>query len=195
MEKKVRPQQRASLVESCENLAMDGLRTLVISQKLLSEKQYEDFDRRYKMARSSLNDREKLVNEAIESIEEDMDYLGVTGVEDKLQDDVMKTIETLKSAGIQVWMLTGDKIETAKCIAISAGLKGKNQKIFELKELSQENDIMLNLAELERKAKDLMLIIDGNTLGVVLSSFKLEEKFFEVVKNLPSVCICRCSPT
>lgn len=51
-----------------------------------------------------------------------MDYLGVTGVEDKLQDDVMKTIETLRSAGIQVWMLTGDKIETAKCIAISAGL-------------------------------------------------------------------------
>lgn len=84
MEKKVRPQQRASLVESCENLAMDGLRTLVISQKLLSEKQYEEFDRRYKIARSSLNDRERLVNEAIESIEEDMDYLGVTGVEDKL---------------------------------------------------------------------------------------------------------------
>ena len=77
---------------------------------------------RYKKARASLNDRERLVNEAIESIEEDMDYLGVTGVEDKLQDDVMKTIETLRSAGIQVWMLTGDKIETAKCIAISAGL-------------------------------------------------------------------------
>jgi len=51
-----------------------------------------------------------------------MDYLGVTGVEDKLQEDVMRTIETLRSAGIQVWMLTGDKIETAKCIAISAGL-------------------------------------------------------------------------
>ena len=47
------------------------------------------------------------------------------GVEDKLQEDVMKTIETLRSAGIQVWMLTGDKIETAKCIAISAGLQGK----------------------------------------------------------------------
>lgn len=72
-----------------------------------------------------MQDREKLVNEAIESIEEDMDFLGVTGVEDKLQDEVMKTIETLRSAGIQVWMLTGDKIETAKCIAISAGLQGK----------------------------------------------------------------------
>lgn len=122
MQNKVRPNQRASLRESCETLAMDGLRTLVISQKLLTESQYEAFDQRFKRARASLNDRETLINQAIESIEEDMDYLGVTGVEDKLQDDVMKTIQTLRSAGIQVWMLTGDKIETAKCIAISAGL-------------------------------------------------------------------------
>lgn len=50
----------------------------------------------------------------------------MTGVEDLLQEDVLTTIETLRSAGIQVWMLTGDKIETAKCIAISTGLKSKN---------------------------------------------------------------------
>lgn len=62
MEKKVRPNQRASLVESCENLAMDGLRTLVISQKLMTEKQYEEFDQRYKRAKASLSDREKLIN-------------------------------------------------------------------------------------------------------------------------------------
>ena len=55
-----------------------------------------------------------------------MEYLGVTGVEDKLQEDVQANIETLRSAGIQIWMLTGDKIETAKCIAISAGLKSRN---------------------------------------------------------------------
>jgi phospholipid-translocating ATPase len=54
-----------------------------------------------------------------------MEYLGTTGVEDKLQEDVLQTIETLRLAGIQVWMLTGDKIETAKCIAISAGLKDR----------------------------------------------------------------------
>jgi phospholipid-translocating ATPase len=80
---------------------------------------------RYKRARASLNKREELTNEAIESLEENMEYLGVTGVEDKLQEDVLTTIETLRSAGIQVWMLTGDKIETAKCIAISAGLKAR----------------------------------------------------------------------
>ena len=55
-----------------------------------------------------------------------MELLGVTGVEDKLQDDVEKTIESLRQAGIQVWMLTGDKVETATCIATSAGFKNKN---------------------------------------------------------------------
>jgi phospholipid-translocating ATPase len=52
-----------------------------------------------------------------------MEYLAVTGVEDKLQPEVLQTIETLRSAGLSIWMLTGDKVETAKCIAISTGLK------------------------------------------------------------------------
>jgi phospholipid-translocating ATPase len=60
MEKKVKPHQRATLVESCENLAMEGLRTLVISQKLLNQRQYDEFEARYKRARASLNDRETL---------------------------------------------------------------------------------------------------------------------------------------
>jgi len=55
-----------------------------------------------------------------------MELLGVTGVEDRLQDDVAVVIESLRNAGIQVWMLTGDKVETATCIAISAGFKKKN---------------------------------------------------------------------
>jgi phospholipid-translocating ATPase len=56
-------------------------------------------------------------------LETDMECLGVTGVEDKLQENVAITIEGLRKAGIQVWMLTGDKIETATCISISTGLK------------------------------------------------------------------------
>ena len=62
-------------------------------------------------------------------LEKDMDLVGITGVEDKLQDDVAATIEALRMGGIKIWMLTGDKVETAKCIAISAGLKSVNQSI------------------------------------------------------------------
>ena len=52
-----------------------------------------------------------------------MEFLGITGVEDKLQENVAFTLENARNAGIKVWMLTGDKIETAICIAISSGLK------------------------------------------------------------------------
>jgi phospholipid-translocating ATPase len=69
----------------------------------------------------------------MEKLEEEMDLIGITGVEDRLQDDVAVTIEALRMAGIKVWMLTGDKVETAKCIAISAGLKSTNQSIFEIR--------------------------------------------------------------
>ena len=71
-----------------------------------------------------------------------MEYLGVTGVEDKLQEDVLASIPTLRSAGIQVWMLTGDKIETAKCIAISAGLKNSKQTISEIKDATDRFAVM-----------------------------------------------------
>ncbi len=62
-------------------------------------------------------------------LEHDMDLIGITGVEDKLQDEVATTIEALRMGGVKIWMLTGDKVETAKCIAISAGLKSVNQEI------------------------------------------------------------------
>lgn len=62
-----------------------------------------------------------------------MEYLASTGVEDKLQDQVLETIEKFRDAGIQVWMLTGDKIETAKCIAIATGMSQKTGKTLEIR--------------------------------------------------------------
>ena len=62
-----------------------------------------------------------------------MDLLGITGVEDKLQENIQETISQLRSAGINVWMITGDKVETAICIGISAGLKSPTQDIFVIK--------------------------------------------------------------
>ena len=64
-----------------------------------------------------------------------------------------------------------------------------------MKELYSEVDIMKKINDLERKINDSMLIIDGTTLGVILNKQAVEERFFEVAKNAPSVCICRCSPT
>ncbi len=70
-----------------------------------------------------MRERNEKIKEAWELLENEMELLGVTGVDDKLQDEVASTIESLRASGIKVWMLTGDKVETAKCISISAGLK------------------------------------------------------------------------
>ena len=82
---------------------------------------------RYGEAKADLNNRREAVARVVAELENDMELLGVTGVEDKLQDNVAATVESLRSAGIQIWMLTGDKVETATCIAISAGFKSRNQ--------------------------------------------------------------------
>jgi len=73
------------------------------------------------------------MQQCIETIEDGMEFLAVTGVEDKLQDKVLETIEKFRAAGIQVWMLTGDKIETAKCIAIATGMSHKTEKVHEIR--------------------------------------------------------------
>lgn len=109
--------------EAVDNLALEGLRTLVISQKRISEQYFLEWNKKYQEAKADLNNREAMIARAMDDLENDMELLGITGVEDKLQVDVAQTIESLRNAGISVWMLTGDKVETATCIAISAGFK------------------------------------------------------------------------
>lgn len=124
-----------------------------------------------------------------------MELLGVTGVEDKLQDNVAVVIESLRNAGIQVWMLTGDKVETATCIAISAGFKRRTQPIFFMRDITEGFEANKKLEEYSRKATNCILMIDGTTLDCILQSPKLEERFFTEATKSPSVCVCRCSPT
>ena len=121
------------LEEECANMAREGLRTLVIGRKRLSEKAYDTFKRRYHEASIQLQNRNEMMATVVaEFLERDLELLGLTGVEDKLQDEVKSTIELLRNAGIKIWMLTGDKIETATCIAISTKLVARNQYIHQV---------------------------------------------------------------
>jgi P-type E1-E2 ATPase len=92
---------------------------------MLRESEFEQWLSKYRSAQSDLNNRDFLLASAVSELEQDLELLGVTGVEDKLQEDVAQTIECLRSSGIKIWMLTGDKVETATCIAISAGFKSR----------------------------------------------------------------------
>lgn len=123
-----------------------------------------------------------------------MELLGITGVEDKLQNEVAITIQAIRNAGIQVWMLTGDKVETATCIAISAGFKDRRQEFFFMRDMESWREAQLLLDEFRTKTNTI-LMIDGQTLDIFLHKEDLEEEFFKIATAAPCVCVCRCSPT
>ncbi|EPQ55997.1 aminophospholipid-transporting P-type ATPase [Gloeophyllum trabeum ATCC 11539] len=181
------------LEEECGNMAREGLRTLVMARKRLSEQAYADFKARHHEASVKLEGRNEAMAAVVaETLEHDLELLGLTGVEDKLQDEVKSTLELLRNAGIKIWMLTGDKIETATCIAISTKLVARNQYIHQVAKLKTSNEVRDQLEFLQSKL-DCCLIIDGESLQLCLTSFKNE--FIEIATKLSAVVACRCSPT
>lgn len=180
------------LDEECGNMAREGLRTLVVAKKILSEDQYADFEARYNQAKVSIHDRATRVAAVIESLERDMELLCLTGVEDKLQDDVKPTLELLRNAGIKVWMLTGDKLETATSIAKSSHLVSRTQQIHIFRSIKSRNEAHLELNSFRRK-NDCILIINGDALEICLKFYPSE--FMELACQCPTVVCCRCSPT
>uniref|UniRef100_A0AAQ5YY84 Phospholipid-transporting ATPase n=1 Tax=Amphiprion ocellaris TaxID=80972 RepID=A0AAQ5YY84_AMPOC len=180
------------LEEECGNMAREGLRTLVVAKKSLSEEQYQDFENRYNQAKLSIHDRGLKVAAVVESLEREMELLCLTGVEDQLQADVRPTLELLRNAGIKIWMLTGDKLETATCIAKSSHLVSRNQHIHVFKPVSNRGEAHLELNAFRRK-HDCALVISGDSLEVCLRYY--EHEFVELACQCPAVVCCRCSPT
>ena len=114
-------------------MAREGLRTLVMARRKLSDQAYTEFKEQYHQASIKLEGRNEAMNAVVaQYLEHDLELLGLTGVEDKLQDGVRSTLELLRNAGVKIWMLTGDKVETATCIAISTKLVARNQYIHQI---------------------------------------------------------------
>ena len=183
MKDKVKPQQRSYLLEKWESLAMEGFRTLVIGQKVMTPSEYEEWSIKYKKA---LNDYERgdyLSEQVKNELEANLECLGITGVEDRLQDDVALTIQSLRGAGIQIWMLTGDKVETATCISISTGLKNRSQRHFFIKECKNINEVDYKLKELERNIYNSWVMIDGHSLDIWMSEKFAKAKWVAIFKN------------
>jgi len=119
------------LDEETANMAREGLRTLVVGRKRLSVSHYREFSATYKQASLALQGRDLgMAKVVMDYLERDLELLGVTGVEDKLQQDIKPSLELLRNAGIKIWMLTGDKVETARCVAVSAKLVARGQYIY-----------------------------------------------------------------
>ncbi|CAL9728696.1 phospholipid-transporting ATPase Neo1p [Monosporozyma unispora] len=180
------------LEEETANMAREGLRTLVIGRKKLSKKVLEQFQKEYNEASLAMLNRDQQMSNVIgKYLEHDLELQGLTGVEDKLQKDVKSSIELLRNAGIKIWMLTGDKVETARCVSISAKLIARGQYVHTITKVNKPEGA-LNQLEYLKANTNACLLIDGESLGTYLTYHK--EAFFNIALKLPTVIACRCTP-
>ncbi len=118
--------------------ASEGLRTLVLGIRFLTETQCEKWLEQYKTAATSIKNREQLLKEAAYAIERQIHIVGATAIEDKLQVGVPRTIATLGKAGIKLWVLTGDKRETAIEIGYSTHVLTSKMHLTEVADCGED---------------------------------------------------------
>ncbi|KAK1314668.1 Phospholipid-transporting ATPase 3 [Acorus calamus] len=211
---------KKSTREHLENFGSAGLRTLCLAYRDLNSELYESWNEKFIQAKSSIRDRERKLDEVAELIEKDLILIGSTAIEDKLQEGVPLCIETLSRAGIKIWVLTGDKMETAINIAYACSLINNSMKQFII---SSETDAIREVesrgdpVEIARIIRDsvkedlkrcleeaqqclqtvagtkLALIIDGKCLMYALDP-NLRASLLNLSLNCSAVVCCRVSP-
>lgn len=185
-----------------EQFSSNGLRTLLYAYKPLDEATFDSWNHQYTQAKMAVKDRSQKVEEAGGLIESDgLRLLGCTAIEDKLQDGVPETIEKLRRAGMKMWMLTGDKRETAINIGYSCRLIKDFSKLVIL---SLENSTLaelsslMNAAEIELDEGNVahcVVVVDGATLTEISKDLTVMSVFISLGVKADSVICCRASPS
>ncbi|GAA95052.1 hypothetical protein E5Q_01707 [Mixia osmundae IAM 14324] len=181
-----------------QQYATEGLRTLCIAMREIPEDEYRQWSQVYDRAAATINGRSEALDQAAELIEKDLTLLGATAIEDRLQDGVPDTIHTLQQAGIKVWVLTGDRQETAINIGLSCRLISDAMELVIINEddaLATKAFIDKRLAMLDGKVDvpPLALIIDGKSLAFALEK-PLSKDFLRLAVKCKAVVCCRVSP-
>lgn len=112
--------------------SVKGLRTLLMAMRVIDAEEFAEFNRKVGEAEKDVMNREKLLVQIYDDFERGLVLLGATAVEDRLQDNVPQTIHELQDAGIKIWMLTGDKLETAENIGHSCKLLTKDMEVWKI---------------------------------------------------------------
>uniref|UniRef100_A0A4W3IPW7 Phospholipid-transporting ATPase n=1 Tax=Callorhinchus milii TaxID=7868 RepID=A0A4W3IPW7_CALMI len=204
-----------------EHNAVEGLRTLCVAYKILSHEEYDGIYKLLQSAKLALQERDRKLAEAYDIVERDLHLIGATAVEDRLQDKAADTIESLQKAGVKVWVLTGDKMETAAATCYACKLFRRNTQLLELttKRIEEQSlhDVLFDLNKTiirhsgtlrrdsisgfsQNDLQDYGLIIDGATLSLVMkpaedgSSSNYKNIFLEICRNCSAVLCCRMAP-
>ncbi|KAL1753669.1 hypothetical protein FB107DRAFT_264155 [Schizophyllum commune] len=207
------PGMKEATARDMEAFANSGLRTLCIAYRELTEHEFMEWERIYDAAASASENREEEIDKANELIERNLTILGATALEDKLQEGVPDAIDTLHKAGIKLWILTGDKLQTAIEIGYSCNLLKNEMEVMILSADSMEqarlqiegglNKIASVLGPPSLKPQDrgfmpgaqasFAVVIDGDTLRHALSP-ELKPLFLSLGTQCETVVCCRVSP-
>jgi len=195
-----------TIEDHLKRFARTGLRTLCLAQHELQEQDWQDWHSKYESALAAVSeDRAEQVSKLATELETraGLKILGATAIEDRLQDLVPETIEHLRQAGIVVWVLTGDKIETA--ISIGKSCRLLTGLAIEVIDQTTPEEIKRAIESLfpahdeckkpgGRVVPDTAITIPGATLAVILGSEELSKTFYKVAKDCKSILCCRVSP-
>ena len=210
---------REAVVGQIRDFAATGLRTLVIGKKNVTPAELTDFQNKYRQVRLLTEGRQQAMWTLQKELECGLDLVGATAIEDQLQEGVSETIRDLITANVRVWMLTGDKIETAQQIALLCGIAtpqdtwidvygdGWEEKIVSQSRLaddprlspgsSEGSDVVL-LKKVPREGAQLtgqvLLVEGGKTIDTILASDTLRQQFLTVALKCKSVVCARVTP-
>ena len=185
-------------LQHLEEYATDGLRTLCLAMREIPEAEFQEWWQIFEKASTTVSgNRAEELDKAAEIIERDFFLLGATAIEDKLQDGVPDTIHTLQEAGIKIWVLTGDRQETAINIGMSCKLISEEMTLLIVNEESLDatrDSLAKKLSAIQSQAagiaelETLALIIDGKSLNFALEK-DMEKTFLELAVKCKAV-IC-----
>ena len=207
-----------STQEHMDEWAKCGLRTLCLARREVGTDEYEHWNKKFVKASQAIENREDKLAKVYELIERDLTLLGATAIEDKLQVGVPRTIEQLMKANIAVWVLTGDKQDTAinigqACSLITPQMKLRVINVEELVKKENNGEIdsatfrtlamasvkqqieagLVDAQAAEQLDAEVGMVIDGRSLTLALDK-ELAGSFLSLGTKCSAVICCRVSP-
>ncbi|WVQ96443.1 hypothetical protein IAU59_003548 [Kwoniella sp. CBS 9459] len=207
---------KQTTLKDLETFANGGLRTLCIAYREMPEEEFADWSKKYDAAAAATVDRDGEIEKACELVEHSLTILGATALEDKLQEGVPDAIATLHRAGIKLWILTGDKLQTAIEIGYSCNLLTNDMEVMIISAGSEEGARAQIEAGLNKIASVIgpppttsggkiinpgmnasatfAVVIDGESLRYALQP-NLKSLFLNLGTQCSAVICCRVSPS
>ena len=220
IEQRLSQRTQESILRQCKyyvnKFSAQGFRTLFIAMKILSQSEYDEYAAKLKEALMAEENKDQKVDAVNNTIETDLFLIGTTIVEDKLQENVPETIRNLRLSNIKVWMLTGDKMNTAYNIGLSCNLINKEMKTFsicgievkknedlEVINKDERDQVIIDFAKEFEKYKNQFdsmekpqfgILVDEKALLTINEDTLIQNIFLGIAKDAVAVICCRVSP-